>query len=62
MAAFSRYQRQLQDKAQKQLNEFIERLNKIKHVKSELKLHLKNLLDLDKLPSIEETPLPKPGN
>lgn len=61
IAAYFRYQKQLQDKAQDTLNEFIERLNKIKFVKSQLKLHLKNLPDLDKLPSIKETPLPKPG-
>lgn len=62
LAAFCRYQRELQEQVQKTLAEYVERLNKVKQVKSELKLHLKNLPDLDKLPSLKEAPLPKPND
>lgn len=62
LAAFCRYQRELQERVQKTLAEYAERLNKVKQVKSELKLHLKNLPDLDKLPSLKEAPLPKPND
>lgn len=62
LAAFCRYQKEIQEKAQKTLNEYVERLNKVKRVKSELKLHLKNLPDFTKLPSLEEAPLPNPSD
>jgi regulator of Ty1 transposition protein 103 len=50
LAAFCRYQKEIQKQQQKELNQYIERLNKVKRVKGELKLHLKNLPDLTKLP------------
>ena len=59
LAAFCRYQKEIQLQAQKTLSEYVERLNKVKRVKSELKSHLKNLPDLTKLPSLKEAPLPK---
>lgn len=62
LAAFCRYQRELQEQIHKTLTEYAERLKKVKQVKTELKLHLLNLPDLDKLPSLKEAPLPKPND
>ena len=62
LAAFCRYQRELQEQIQKTLTEYAERLRKVKQVRTELKLHLLNLPDLDKLPSLNEAPLPKPSD